>query len=180
MSFQIVLGRCRLFQIVLGHFSSFLILVSTITMGIYSKVAVCLASVTKIEHLDAFFKDLITVLQKPVFIKQLQWFLLQVVFKILKPPMSNFKQTCFSKKLSCSITILQFHPVILLKVEYKHFSTVSINLVASYFVGYLPVATSEFVECRKKYQGCIRKVPCACKDNSCERQAKLVNFSYFL
>ena len=45
-------------------------------MVIYSKVAACLASVTKIEHLDAFFKDLITVLQKPVFIKQLQWFLL--------------------------------------------------------------------------------------------------------
>lgn len=42
-----------------------------IAVVIYSKAAGCLASATKVEHLDAFFKDLIKISQKPVFIKQL-------------------------------------------------------------------------------------------------------------
>lgn len=42
-----------------------------IAVVIYSKASGCLARVTKIEHLDALFKDLITISQKPVFIKQL-------------------------------------------------------------------------------------------------------------
>ena len=88
--------------------------------------------------------------------------------------MSGVLQKKLSKILLCSAAILHLHPTSWL----KDLSTVSTNLVVSYFVEDLPLAASETEECHKKSQTCVHKVYCACKDRPCERTEKL--FSFFV
>lgn len=76
----------------------------------------------------------------------------------------------------CIISFLNPNPAILLRDQYKQFSTVSNEVVNCAFVANPPLATSETYEYQKNAKECIHKVCSAYEYNPCEAHITLFNF----